>query len=71
MKTVREECEDSIDRSWLIPLGRVEDEEINLNADGSDTIMANGEYYICFDGMFQISDLSFLKIEKLQNNVTT
>lgn len=66
MKAVRIECRDRIDRSTYIPLGRVE--EINLNADGSDTIRANGEYYCCLDGIFQISDLSFFEDK---NNVTT
>lgn len=59
VKAVRVECEDRYDRSMFIPLVRVE--EINLNVDGIDTIRANGEYYICFNGMFQVSDLSFFE----------
>lgn len=51
---VRVECGDPIDRSEWIPLSKVE--KISINLDGTDHVMLNGEWEICYDGVFGISD---------------
>lgn len=51
---VRIDCADPMDRSEWIPLSKVE--KIKINLDGTDYVLASGNWEVCYEGCFNISD---------------